>query len=67
MSEQPCFYFVHGYAVTNPDLKFLGSFTHHGQLFLATAEHENIWCAQFHPEKSQKDGLALLRNFMEMS
>jgi imidazole glycerol-phosphate synthase subunit HisH len=66
LPEKPCFYFVHSYALTNPAPEFLIGHAHHGEPFIATAEHENIWCAQFHPEKSQKDGLRLLRNFIEM-
>ena len=36
----------------------------YGQDFLAAYEHENIFATQFHPEKSQTNGLMLIKNFM---
>jgi glutamine amidotransferase len=36
----------------------------YGVDFLAAYKNENIYGAQFHPEKSQTNGLALLKNFL---
>ena len=62
--SEPCiFYFVHSYVLLPDDQTNVTSVAHHGSEFVATVEQDNIWAAQFHPEKSQKCGLALLRNF----
>ena len=37
----------------------------HGQDVVAVLEHGNLYAAQFHPEKSQRGGLQLLKNFVE--
>jgi len=58
-------YFVHSYFVqcSNPeDILFK---THYGITFDAGFMHENIFGFQFHPEKSHKPGLNLLKNFAE--
>ena len=38
--------------------------TYYGEDFVSFIEHENIFGAQFHPEKSHKTGLNLLKNFV---
>ena len=59
------FYFVHGYHVVCADpADVLGS-CEHGQDVAAVLEHGNLYAAQFHPEKSQRGGLRLLKNFVE--
>lgn len=60
------FYFVHSYYVRvdkeeNSILK-----CHYGLIFDAAIQHENIYGAQFHPEKSHKFGMQLLKNFAEI-
>jgi glutamine amidotransferase len=59
-------YFVHSYHVRcrEPD-DVLGE-TEHGIRFAAMFERENVFGAQFHPEKSQAPGLALLGNFLDL-
>lgn len=57
------FYFVHSYYVRLEDRgSEIGYCDHFGQ-FTAAVQNENIFGTQFHPEKSQQKGLAILRNF----
>ena len=58
-----CFYFVHSFYFkpTNPDNIAGTSFF--GEKFCCSIVKDNIWATQFHPEKSQKAGLALFKNF----
>jgi len=66
IQDRTDFYFVHSYMVNLDDESIKASFTEHGQKIVACYEHDNIYGAQFHPEKSQKNGLQLLRNFAEL-
>lgn len=60
------FYFVHSYFVvpTDPDVVALQS--DYGGKFCAMIRRDNLYATQFHPEKSQADGLALLRAFQSL-
>lgn len=64
LGEKPCFYFVHSYAIVPEDDFWIGGKCEYGDEFVATIEHENICGVQFHPEKSHRAGLALLKNFL---
>ena len=58
------FYFVHSYRLRTGEFHGRHAICHYGQDFLAAYEHENIFATQFHPEKSQTNGLKLLKNFL---
>lgn len=59
------FYFVHSFRMLpSPELRGLAALCVYGIEFMAAYEHENIYATQFHPEKSQTNGLQLLRNFL---
>ena len=61
----PCdFYFVHSYCVY-PDEEMQCFFTKYPGEVVAYLRKSNMHGVQFHPEKSQKGGLQLLRNFLE--
>ncbi len=64
--ENSDYYFVHSYALEPNDKNIINGTCNHGQDFVASIEAGNIWGAQFHPEKSQKSGLQLLTNFINM-
>lgn len=61
----PMVYYVHSYyiAANEPDI-VIGE-CEYGLRFVAAMARDNIYATQFHPEKSQADGLALLKNFIE--
>jgi glutamine amidotransferase len=44
----------------------LTGWAQHGERFVASIEFENIYATQFHPEKSQSNGLMVLKNFVEI-
>jgi glutamine amidotransferase len=60
------FYYVHSYIFHAENDDDVSAICSHGQDFTASVEHENIWGVQFHPEKSQKAGLQILKNFWEL-
>jgi imidazole glycerol-phosphate synthase subunit HisH len=65
MYPEPRFYFVHSYhAVCNNPQDVLTT-THHGYDFVSSFQKGNIMGVQFHPEKSHKFGMQLLKCFAE--
>jgi imidazole glycerol-phosphate synthase subunit HisH len=60
------FYFVHSYHALPKDPGVIAARATHGQnVVTAAVARENILATQFHPEKSQAAGIALLRHFLE--
>ncbi len=66
LDEDSDFYFVHSYAFVAEDPRNVVGTTHYGVDFPAMISKNNVMGVQFHPEKSQKNGLQLLRNFAEL-
>ena len=62
--DDPTFYFVHSYALVPDDPGIVTATADHGGPFVAAAQLGNVHATQFHPEKSQRDGLALLAAFV---
>lgn len=60
------YYFVHSYFVTCHDQEDIILTANYGQEFVAGFHRGNIWGVQFHPEKSHKFGMKLLKNFIEV-
>jgi len=58
------FYFVHSYYVEPAEASLLAATTDYGVTFAAALARDNLFAAQFHPEKSQHWGLALYANFL---
>ncbi|HQU15741.1 MAG: imidazole glycerol phosphate synthase subunit HisH [Chromatiales bacterium 21-64-14] len=58
------FYFVHSYHVVPEDPRLVTGTTPYGRGFASALGQDNIFAVQFHPEKSQRAGLALLANFL---
>jgi len=67
LGEEPRFYFVHSYYVkVNEYENKLLETLYGGLVFDSAIQNENIFGAQFHPEKSHKFGMQLLKNFAEI-
>lgn len=64
LPEAADFYFVHSYRMLPGGLKGKAATCLYGVEFLAAYEQDNIYATQFHPEKSQTNGLVLLKNFL---
>jgi glutamine amidotransferase len=64
--QESRFYFVHSYyvEVENQENSILK--TNYGLEFDSAIQHENVYGAQFHPEKSHKFGMKLLENFSKI-
>ena len=58
------FYFVHSYHVCPDDGASVVGMSEYGAEFAAAVAAERLFAVQFHPEKSQRAGLALLSNFL---
>jgi glutamine amidotransferase len=61
------FYFVHSYYPKPEDPSIVATRTEYGETFASSVWKDNVLATQFHPEKSQKVGLQLLRNFVELT
>ncbi len=66
LSQSTDFYFVHSYRMLPNIPDTMVSLGNHGVDFAAAVERDTVFGAQFHPEKSQTNGLILLRNFLEL-
>jgi glutamine amidotransferase len=61
------FYFVHSFVFHPDDPAVISGLCDYGGEFVACIGFNNIFATQFHPEKSQKSGLTVLRNFIRCS
>ena len=59
-------YFVHSYHAVPADKSCILTTSSYGIDFVSMVQRENVFGAQFHPEKSQEVGLGILRNFAEI-
>lgn len=64
IAQNSRFYFVHSYYVDPADTTQIAATAQYGVKFVCAMAHHNVFAVQFHPEKSQHAGLALLSNFM---
>lgn len=63
IQDNAFFYFVHSYSCEAENPSVVIGETDYGGLYPSIIAHENICGVQFHPEKSQAEGLRLLANF----
>jgi glutamine amidotransferase len=64
--EPRYFYHVHSYGVLESDAEHVLGRCTYDDAFASIVGRRNVWGIQFHPEKSQEDGLRILRNFAAM-
>ena len=62
----PDFYFIHSYRVKAKQEDCLYSQFNYGDKFVSSIEKDNIFGVQFHPEKSQLNGIKLFHNFVKI-
>jgi imidazole glycerol-phosphate synthase subunit HisH len=65
LSDNPDFYFVHSFHMVCADQTDVVATTNHNGLTTAAVANKNIVATQFHPEKSQDNGLQILQNWLD--
>lgn len=63
--EEARFYFVHSYHFVCDEERYVSGRTDYGAAFTSAVQSGGVYGVQFHPEKSHKFGMQLLRNFIE--
>lgn len=66
IGEDSYVYFVHSYYLKAAEEKIVTAITDYGISIHASVEKGNIFACQFHPEKSSKIGIQILKNFMKI-
>ncbi|MEX0601615.1 MAG: imidazole glycerol phosphate synthase subunit HisH [Rhodothermales bacterium] len=67
LAPEAYFYFVHSFVAVPEAASDVLATSRYGVPFPAVVHRNNVFGVQFHPEKSQKNGLRILRNFAELS
>ena len=67
LDKEPFMYFLHSYYVVPKNIKIMLSSTNYGKNeFCSAFQNENIFGCQFHPERSGKQGIKILENFLNL-
>ncbi len=66
LTKNTKFYFIHSYVVKLKNKKYEILETHYGEDFTSSFAFKNFYGVQFHPEKSHKHGMKILKNFCEI-
>lgn len=64
--EEVRFYFVHSYHFVCQEEQYVNGRSDYGGAFTSAVQSDRVYGVQFHPEKSHKFGMQLLRNFIEL-
>jgi len=67
LGEAAAFYHVHSFACRPSDPADVVGTSEYGERFVSVVERGNVVASQFHPEKSSRDGLRMLRNFAQLA
>ena len=65
LGEKPYFYFVHSYFALPKERRYTAGATRYPKPFASAIWKDNVYATQFHPEKSQKNGLRVIQNFLD--
>lgn len=65
--DRSSFYFLHSFRIKETDNKNKFCETEYGEKFISFIEKDNVFGSQFHPEKSHRQGLKLLQNFLNLN
>lgn len=66
LSAEPYVYFVHSYYAAPDDAQIVCAEAAYGVRFPAVVGRDNVYATQFHPEKSQREGIGILKGFGEL-
>jgi glutamine amidotransferase len=66
LEQEARFYFVHGYHVILDEPNDVAAVTRYGYEFVSAVQRDNVFGTQFHPEKSHRFGMRLLKNFADL-
>ncbi len=64
--EERRFYFVHSFKVVPDNEEIIIAYTTYGEDFCSSFQHGNVFGVQFHPEKSHRFGMNLIKNFISI-
>ena len=64
LDPNPTFYFIHSYSYSDVNADYVIATVDYGKEIVASIEKDNIFGAQFHPEKSQSNGIIVIKNFI---
>ena len=67
IKDSAFFYFVHSYYCEPAEREVIAGETDYGVAYASVVARDNFFGVQFHPEKSQKDGLRMLANFARVA
>ena len=67
LPDAAAFYHVHSFACRPSDPSDVVGVSEYGERFVSVVERGNVMAVQFHPEKSSRDGLRMLRNFARLA
>jgi glutamine amidotransferase len=67
LGDAAAFYHVHSFACRPADAADVVGTSEYGERFVSVVERGNVMASQFHPEKSSRDGLRMLRNFAQLA
>jgi glutamine amidotransferase len=67
LDEPAAFYHLHSFACRPSDVADVVGTSEYGERFVSVVERGNVMATQFHPEKSSRDGLRVLRNFARLA